>query len=161
MLDFSGASEFSFESIDIRPANERIVADGRGDCSIDLALDGLILKLQISEGYRHLWSSLFPLTKRARRISGIGAGGGDVSGHDGACSDHDIVDDTHRHDRGVGSNRNPIAYHGLAPQLLARPPRTAGHERIIDEHNPMAHKPVFSDCHQLADDGMRLHADTG
>src|SRR5260370_38267469 len=119
MLDFSGASEFPFESIDIRPANERIVADDRGDCLIDLALDGLILKLQISEGYRHPWSSLFPLTKPARRISRIRAGGGDVSGHDGARSDHDIVDDTHRHNRGVGSHRNPIAHQGSAPPFLA------------------------------------------
>ncbi len=53
MPDFNGRGEFPLEGVDIGPANERIVADDGGDRAVDLALDGLILQLQIGEGYRH------------------------------------------------------------------------------------------------------------
>ena len=93
---------------------------------IDLALDGLVLKLQIRA--REPASIVFLICrgrKPARRIAGIGAGGGDVLGHDRARPDHDVIGDAHRHDGGVGADRNPVADHGLAPQFLvaARPGR--------------------------------------
>ena len=53
VLDVHGAGEFALERIDIGSADERVVADHGGDRGVDLALDGLILKLQICEGYRH------------------------------------------------------------------------------------------------------------
>src|SRR5882757_9022022 len=64
----------------------------------------------------------FPLFARqqpARRIAGIGARCRDVLGHHRTGADDDVVDDPDRHDGGVGADRNPIADHGLAPQLLA------------------------------------------
>ncbi len=51
--DVHGGGEFPLERIDIGSADERVVADHGGDRAVDLALDGLILKLQIGEGYRH------------------------------------------------------------------------------------------------------------
>ena len=45
--------EFPLERIDIGPADEGVVADHGGDRAVDLALDGLVLQLQIREGHRH------------------------------------------------------------------------------------------------------------
>ena len=53
MLDIHRVGKFPFERVDIWSANERIVANDSGDRGIDLALDGLVLKLQIGEGHRH------------------------------------------------------------------------------------------------------------
>ena len=83
---------------------------------------------------------------------------GDVRGDDRARPDHDVVGDAHRHDRGVGADRNPIADHGLAPQFLVAARGAAGREGVVDEHHAMADKAVLADRHQFADEGMRLHA---
>ena len=55
VLDIDRAGELAFEGVDIAAANERIVADHGGDGAVDLAFDGLILKLQVGKGtiYRH------------------------------------------------------------------------------------------------------------
>ena len=53
MLDVDGIGKFPLERIDIGSANEGVVADDGGDRGVDLALDGLILQLQIGERYRH------------------------------------------------------------------------------------------------------------
>ena len=122
--------EFALEGIDIGPADEGVVADHGGDCAVDLALDGLILKLQICEGHRHRSSFLICAHEQpARRIAGIGAGRRDVPGHHRTRADHDIVGDAHRHDRGVGADRDAVADHGLAPQLLVAARRAAGRRR--------------------------------
>ena len=56
---------------------------------------------------------------------------------------------------------NPIADHGLAPQLLASARRAAGREGVVDEHHAMADKTVLADRHQFADEGMGLHPGAG
>ena len=58
VLDLGHGGEFPLEGVDIGTANEGIVADDRGDRAVDLALDGLILQLQIRKRYRHRSSSL-------------------------------------------------------------------------------------------------------
>ena len=45
--------ELPFEGFDEGPANESVVADDLGDRAVDLALDGLILQLQIRKRHRH------------------------------------------------------------------------------------------------------------
>ena len=91
----TASANCALEGVDIGSADERIVADHVGDGGVDLALDGLILKLQIRERYRP--SIDFPdfaqFKPAARRIARIGSGGGDVLGHDRAGADHDIVGD--------------------------------------------------------------------
>src|SRR5260370_6783275 len=57
MLDLRRLGKLRFECVDVRSANERVVADYGCDSAVDLALDGLILKLQIGEGHRHRTSS--------------------------------------------------------------------------------------------------------
>ena len=53
MLDVYGRGELPFEGIDVGPANESVVADDGGNRAVDLALDGLILQLQIRKRHRH------------------------------------------------------------------------------------------------------------
>src|ERR1700730_4419781 len=101
---------------------------------------------------------LAPLPKPARRITGVRTACRDVPGHHRTRPDHDIVDDPNGHDRGVRPDRNPIANHGFTPQFLAPARRAAGRKRVIDEHHAMTDKAVIADRHQLADEGMRLHA---
>ena len=71
MLDVDGRGEFPLEGIDIGPADEGVVADDGGDRAVDLALDGLILQLQIRKGHRH--RIVFPTCPLSSRRAGLPA----------------------------------------------------------------------------------------
>src|SRR6185312_12907655 len=61
-----GACEFSLESVDIGPPDKSVVADHVGDRAVDLALDVLVLELQVCERHRHRSSLYFAsLSRRA------------------------------------------------------------------------------------------------
>src|SRR5882757_4459484 len=94
----------------------------------------------------------------ARRIAGIGAGHRNILGHHRSCTDDDVVGDSDRHDRRIGADRNPVADHGLAPQISASTRRASGGERVVDEHHAVPDEAVLADGDQLANEGMRLHA---
>src|SRR5665213_1793612 len=141
--------------------HERIVVNDRRYRRVDLAFDGLVLKLQIRKGYRHRSCFLFPPCQPASWVARIGSGNRNIPGHDRTRPDHDTVGNAYRHDGGVGADRNPIADQGLTPQLLAAARRPVGGERVVDEHHAMTDKTVIADRHQFADEGMRLHAGTG
>jgi hypothetical protein len=49
----NGFGELALEGVDKGSADEGVVADHIGDGAVDLAFDGLILQLQVSEGYGH------------------------------------------------------------------------------------------------------------
>src|SRR5882757_5187686 len=159
MLDVHGACKFPLEGIDVRSTNERAVANHRCDRGIDLAFDGLILKLQIGKWHRHRLSA--PQFEQTRRISGVGPSGCDVFRHHRPRADDDVVSDVYRQDGGVGTDRNPVADHGWPPQLLAPASRSAGRKRIVDEHHAMADKTVLADRYEFADESMRLHPGAG
>src|SRR4051794_2783544 len=91
---------------------------------------------------------LYFCRKPPRRIAGVAAGSRDIPCHYGARTDHHVVDDPHRHDGRIRSDRHPVADRGLAPQLLAAARRTAAGERIVDEHDAVADETVLADRHQ-------------
>src|SRR5690348_11145904 len=62
--------------------------------------------------------SSFP-AQAARRVSGIGAGFGDILCHHRARADDDIVHDAHRQDGRIGADRDAVADHGFPPKLSA------------------------------------------
>src|SRR6185437_295309 len=65
-----------------------------------------------------------------------------------------------RHDGGVGADRDAVADHGLAPQLLVAARRSPDGEGVVDEHHAMPDEAILADGDELADEGMRLHART-
>src|SRR5665213_1623176 len=90
MLDVHRVGEFPFEGVDIGSANERIVANDRRYRRVDLAFDGLVLKLQIRKGYRHRSCFLFPPCQPASWVARIGSGNRNIPGHDRTRPDHDL-----------------------------------------------------------------------
>src|ERR1700744_2539923 len=95
--------------------------------------------------------------EQSRRVPGIAARRHDVPGYHRTGTDDHIVDDPYRHDRGIRSDRNPVADDGLAPKLLFSACRRPGRKRVVDEHHAMADEAILPDRHQLADERMRLH----
>jgi len=59
-----GARKLLLEGVDIGAADEGAVADDGCDRAVDLALDVLILKLQVGHRHRHRTSSYFRRRKR-------------------------------------------------------------------------------------------------
>ena len=57
MLDVHGVCKVTFERVDIRSADESVVADHACDSAVDLAFDGLVLQLQVGERNGHRSSS--------------------------------------------------------------------------------------------------------
>ncbi|GCC41196.1 hypothetical protein chiPu_0025266, partial [Chiloscyllium punctatum] len=158
--NFRGRRELALEGVDIAAADEGVIADHAGDRGIDLALDGLVLQLQVGIRHSHRYSPIALLARQqpARRIAGIRTWCRDVLGHDRSGADDDVVGNPDRHDRGVGADRHPVADHGLAPQLLASARRSAGGEGVVDEHHAVPDEAVLADGDELADEGVRLHA---
>jgi len=51
MTDLRGTRELPLEGMDIGTVDEGVVANDGGRRAVDLALDGLVLQLQIGKGY--------------------------------------------------------------------------------------------------------------
>src|SRR6185312_12738161 len=56
------------------------------------------------------------------------------------------------------ADRDAVADHGLAPQLLPAVRRAAGRKGVVDEHHTVTDEAVLADGDEFADEGMRLHA---
>ncbi|WP_311966892.1 hypothetical protein [Bradyrhizobium australiense] len=70
MLDIDGIGELPFELVNVAAANEGVITNDRRDRAVDIALDRLVLQLQIRKRYRHQTISYL---REASRRAGLPA----------------------------------------------------------------------------------------
>lgn len=98
-------------------------------------------------------------TEQTGRIAGVNAGLDDIFGNNGAGSDHDLIADRNRQDGGIGSDTDAVAKFSVSPKRrLFR--RSAGSEKVVDEHRPMRDETIIANGDELADERVRLNPAT-
>ena len=94
------------------------------------------------------------------RVARVGTWLVNIAGHDAASADDNILADTNRQDRAIGSKAHARAYPGGLPSSSIAT-RWATAQPVIDEHHPMADEAILANGDQLADEAVGLDAGPG